>query len=183
MKGIETKLKGCFILEPTVFEDSRGYFFEAYHEDKIQEILGYKPTFVQDNQSSSKKGVLRGLHYQLGPHTQGKLVCVTQGAAFDVAVDIRVGSPTFGKWYGVELSAMNKKMLWIPEGFAHGFLALEDDTCFNYKTTNYYNKDSERSLLWNDPALGIEWPAMEGYLISEKDQRAPLLRDADLLHI
>ena len=188
VKFTSAALDGVVIIEPKVFVDERGWFMESFNERCFQEGLSglglpVPKAFVQDNQSSSKKGVLRGLHYQLGPHTQGKLVCVTQGAAFDVAVDIRVGSPTFGKWYGVELSAMNKKMLWIPEGFAHGFLALEDETCFNYKTTNYYNKDSERSLLWNDPALGIEWPAMEGYLISERDQRAPLLRDADLLHI
>lgn len=188
MKFTSAALSGVVIIEPKVFVDERGWFMESFNERCFQNGLAslglpVPKAFVQDNQSSSKKGVLRGLHYQLEPHTQGKLVSVTQGGAFDIAVDIRLGSPTFGKWFGVQLSAINKKMLWIPEGFAHGFLALEDNTCFNYKTTNYYNKDSERSLLWNDPALGIEWPAMDSYLISEKDQLAPVLSDAEMLHI
>ena len=188
MKFTSAAINGVVIIEPKVFVDERGWFMESFNERCFQDGLlelgiPIPKSFVQDNQSCSKKGVLRGLHYQLEPHTQGKLVSVTQGAAFDIAVDIRVGSSTFGKWLGVHLSAANKKMLWIPEGFAHGFLALEDNTCFNYKTTHYYNKDSERSLRWNDPALGIEWPVMETYLVSDKDQLAPFLKQADLLHI
>ncbi|UXL40116.1 dTDP-4-dehydrorhamnose 3,5-epimerase [Pseudomonas fragi] len=180
MKFTEAQLPGVVIIEPDVYEDERGWFMESFNQKRFEEglqSLGQpipKP-FVQDNQSCSKKGVLRGLHYQLEPFAQGKLVSVSQGAAFDVAVDLRTGSPTFGKWLGIELNATNKKMLWIPAGFAHGFLALEDKTYFSYKTTDFYNKDSERSLFWNDPVIGVEWPSSDKYYISTKDLEAPRL--------
>ena len=186
MKFTQADIFGIVIIEPKVFKDERGWFMESFNQREFNGGLSRlglpEPQyFVQDNQSCSKKGVLRGLHYQLEPHTQGKLVSVTQGAAFDVAVDIRKGSSTFGQWFGIELSAVNKKMLWIPAGFAHGFLALEDDTHFIYKTTNFYDPHSERSLLWSDGALNIEWPCVSAYLISDKDRQAPPLSDAVLL--
>lgn len=185
MKFTEAQLPGVVIIEPDVYEDERGWFMESFNQKRFEEglqSLGQpipKP-FVQDNQSCSKKGVLRGLHYQLEPFAQGKLVSVSQGAAFDVAVDLRTGSPTFGKWLGIELNATNKKMLWIPAGFAHGFLALEAGTLFSYKTTNFYSKISERSICWQDGCIGIEWPELESYFINEKDRSAPLLSRADL---
>lgn len=182
MKFTSAELPDVVIIEPDVHKDERGWFMESFNQRRFEEGLlslgqPVPDLFVQDNHSCSKKGVLRGLHYQLDPFAQGKLVSVAQGAAFDVAVDIRAGSPTFGKWFGTELSAANKKMLWIPAGFAHGFLALEDMTLFSYKTTSYYNKDSERSLLWNDPVIGVEWPHIDGYLISDKDLTAPGFSD------
>lgn len=185
MKLIQTRIPDVVIVEPAVFGDDRGWFMESYNHDKFVASLAAlglpapRP-FVQDNHSCSKAGVLRGLHYQLPPHPQGKLVRVTQGAAFDVAVDIRKGSPTFGQWVGVELTAANKRQLWIPEGFAHGFVALEDDTHFLYKTTDTYAKDCERSIAWNDPAIGIEWP-LHGLtpLLAAKDAQAPGLQSAD----
>jgi len=181
MKFICSTLPGVVIIEPDVYEDERGWFMESFNarkfEDGLQQLgLPIPDPFVQDNQSCSRKGVLRGLHYQIEPFAQGKLVCVTQGAAFDVAVDIRAESPTHGKWFGLELSADNKKMLWIPAGFAHGFLALEDNTKFSYKTTNFYNKESERSVRWCDEALAIQWPDGDGYIINDKDRMAPLLQ-------
>ena len=181
MKFTEAQLPGVVIIEPDVYEDERGWFMESFNhrkfEDGLQQLgLPVPALFVQDNQSCSSKGVLRGLHYQLEPFAQGKLVSVSQGAAFDVAVDIRLGSPTYGEWFGLELSAKNKKMLWIPVGFAHGFLALEDNTRFSYKTTNYYNKESERSLRWSDDRLAIRWPDMGAYIVNDKDQVAPLLQ-------
>ena len=173
MKGIETKLKGCFILEPTVFEDSRGYFFEAYHEDKMEEILGYKPTFVQDNQSNSSYGVVRGLHMQAGEHSQAKLVRVVEGAVIDVAVDVRPGSETYGQSVAVELSADNKRQLFIPRGFLHGFSVISDSATFFYKCDNGYNKASEDGVYPLDQEIGIDWgvPA-DKMIISEKDQEA-----------
>lgn len=173
MKAIETILKGCFILEPNVFEDSRGYFFEAYHEDKMQEILGYKPTFVQDNQSNSSYGVIRGLHMQAGVHSQAKLVRVVEGAVIDVAVDARVDSPTFGQSVAVELSADNKRQLFIPRGFLHGFSVISDSATFFYKCDNGYNKASEDGVNPLDKELDIDWgiPA-EKMIISDKDQEA-----------
>lgn len=184
MKLIQTTITDVVIIEPTVFEDERGWFMESFNEKRFHDELKHlglsvPPPFVQDNHSCSKKGVLRGLHYQLPPHPQGKLVRVTKGSAFDVAVDIREASPTFGQWVGVELSAENNKMLWIPEGFAHGFLALQDDTQFLYKTTDFYSKSCERSLRWNDPGLAIEWPFIDKLSISEKDQFAPYLDELD----
>jgi dTDP-4-dehydrorhamnose 3,5-epimerase len=173
-----TKIKGLLILQPAVFGDERGWFMESFNQQKfsaaLQELNLPVPEFVQDNHSLSQKGVLRGLHYQREPFAQGKLVRVVQGKAWDVAVDIRPDSETYGEWVGVELSAENKTMFWIPEGFAHGFIALEDNTQFLYKTTNYYNKESEGAIIWNDPDLAIEWPlaSVENVLVSEKDQVA-----------
>jgi dTDP-4-dehydrorhamnose 3,5-epimerase len=183
-----TALPGVVTIEPAVFGDDRGWFMESFHLGKFEaglKQLGLPAPrpFVQDNHSVSKAGTLRGLHYQLPPHPQGKLVRVTQGAAFDVAVDIRRGSPHFGRWVGVELSAANRRQLWVPEGFAHGFLALEDDTHFLYKTTDLYAKDCERSIRWDDPAIGIRWPLPVGLaqpLLAPKDATAPLIAEADL---
>lgn len=178
MRLIQTRIPDVVIIEPQVFSDKRGWFMESFNEqrfhDELKKLgLPIPRRFVQDNQSCSKKGVIRGLHYQKAPHAQGKLVRVVKGAAFDVAVDIRPKSPTFGKWIGVELTALNKKMLWIPEGFAHGFLALEDDTEFLYKTTDYYAKECEAAIIWNDVELDITWPQIVGGGdVSEKDAQA-----------
>lgn len=158
MKLIETKIAGLLIIEPKVFGDERGFFFESYNEQAFNEATGVSPGFVQDNHSKSVKGVLRGLHYQLPPKAQGKLVRVVQGEVFDVAVDIRKGSPTYGKWVGEVLSAENKKQLWIPPGFAHGFLTLSDTAEFLYKTTDYWSPEHERAIIWNDATLKIDWP-------------------------
>ncbi len=152
-----TPIDGVLVLEPKVFGDARGFFFESFNARDFEQATGLQRNFVQDNHSKSAKGVLRGLHYQT-QHAQGKLVRVTQGAVFDVAVDIRPNSETFGKWFGLELSAENKKQLWVPEGLAHGFLVTSESAEFLYKTTDYYHPEFERSLLWNDPAIGIEWP-------------------------
>jgi dTDP-4-dehydrorhamnose 3,5-epimerase len=152
-----TPIDGVLVLEPKVFGDPRGFFFESFNARDFEQSTGLKRTFVQDNHSKSAKGVLRGLHYQT-QHAQGKLVRVTQGAVFDVAVDIRPKSTTFGKWFGIELSAENKKQLWVPEGLAHGFLVTSNSAEFLYKTTDYYHPEFEQSLLWNDPAIGVEWP-------------------------
>jgi dTDP-4-dehydrorhamnose 3,5-epimerase len=185
MKLLKTALPGVLIVEPAVFGDDRGWFMESFNEARwvtaLQEAGEPVPRrFVQDNHSCSQAGVLRGLHYQLPPHAQGKLVRVTQGAAFDVAVDIRKGSPHFGQWVGVQLDATNRRQLWIPEGFAHGFLSLVDDTHFLYKTTDTYAKDCERSIRWDDPAIGIQWPGLSGQpRLAPKDAAAPLLADAD----
>lgn len=177
MKLIQTKIPDVVLIEPTVFEDERGWFMESFNEQRFyQELtrlgLPIPRPFVQDNHSCSKKGVLRGLHYQLPPHAQGKLVRVTQGAAFDVAVDMRKGSPTFGQWVSAELNSQNKHMLWIPEGFAHGFVALEDNTHFQYKTTDFYAKECERAIKWNDANLSINWPTNISFLVSNKDAKA-----------
>ncbi|WP_027589136.1 dTDP-4-dehydrorhamnose 3,5-epimerase [Pseudomonas sp. RL] len=182
MNLIQTAIPDVVLIEPTVYEDERGWFMESFNEQRFHaglEILGLPlpRSFVQDNHSLSKKGVLRGLHYQRDPHAQGKLVRVINGAAFDVAVDIRLSSPTFGKWVGHVLSAENKKMLWIPEGFAHGFVALEDKTELFYKTTNYYAKNYEASIRWNDPSLAINWPSSE-VAVSAKDKQADFLNEA-----
>lgn len=158
MKAIETKIPGLLIIEPRVFGDERGFFFESYNEKAFNEATGVSPRFVQDNHSKSVKGVLRGLHYQLPPKAQGKLVRVVQGEVFDVAVDIRQGSPTYGQWVGEILSADNKKQLWIPPGFAHGFLTLSDTAEFLYKTTDYWSPAHERAIIWNDATLNIDWP-------------------------
>ncbi|KQR95496.1 dTDP-4-dehydrorhamnose 3,5-epimerase [Chryseobacterium sp. Leaf180] len=173
MKATETKLKGCFILEPTVFEDSRGYFFESYSESKLEEILGYKPAFVQDNESKSSFGVIRGLHMQTGDHSQAKLVRVVQGKVLDVVVDVREGSETFGQSVSVELSAENKKQLFIPRGFLHGFSVLSETAVFFYKCDNGYNKASENGVNPLDTELNIDWGIpQDQMLISEKDQEA-----------
>jgi len=188
MKLIPTTLPGVVIAEPTVFGDDRGWFYESYNQARFDAALAAlglpapRP-FVQDNHSCSQAGVLRGLHYQLPPHAQGKLVRVVRGSAYDVAVDIRAGSPHFGRWVGMELSAANRRQMWVPEGFAHGFMALEDDTHFLYKTTDVYAKDCERSIRWDDPALAITWPLPAGLaapLLAPKDAAAPWLAEVDL---
>ena len=158
MQVTETKIPGLLIIEPKVFGDERGFFFESYNEKAFNEATGVSPRFVQDNHSKSVKGVLRGLHYQLPPRAQGKLVRVVQGEVFDVAVDIRKGSPTYGQWVAELLSAENKKQLWIPPGFAHGFLTLSDTAEFLYKTTDTWSPEHERAIIWNDPTLNIDWP-------------------------
>jgi len=177
MNIIETPLPGVLILEPRVFGDQRGFFMETWNAAGFA-AAGLDLTFVQDNHSRSQKGVLRGMHFQ-NPGPQGKLVRVTRGAVFDVAVDLRKSSPTFGQWTGVELSAENRRMFWVPEGFAHGFLTLEDDTDFLYKCTAPYAPQSEYTLAWNDPSVGIEWPVAGLYpIISEKDARGLSLAQA-----
>ncbi|WP_312966578.1 dTDP-4-dehydrorhamnose 3,5-epimerase [Acinetobacter gerneri] len=184
MNVIETKIKGLLILEPKVFGDDRGWFMESFNQQTFEQALKDRgldiPQFVQDNHSLSQKGVLRGLHYQLDPYAQGKLVRVVQGKAWDVAVDIRKSSPTFGQWFGVELTGENHKQFWIPAGFAHGFVALEDNTQFLYKTTNYYNKESEGAIVWNDPTIAIDWPLsnIEEVLVSDKDKVALNFKEA-----
>ncbi|EET2439316.1 TPA: dTDP-4-dehydrorhamnose 3,5-epimerase [Escherichia coli] len=172
MNVIKTEIPDVLIFEPKVFGDERGFFFESYNQRVFEEAVGRKVEFVQDNHSKSSKGVLRGLHYQLEPYAQGKLVRCVVGEVFDVAVDIRKWSPTFGKWVGVNLSAENKRQLWIPEGFAHGFFVLSEIAEFLYKTTNYYNPKSERSIHWMDPELNISWPNTSELIISEKDKKA-----------
>lgn len=176
MNVIETKIPGLLIIEPKVFGDERGFFVETYNELRYKE-MGISGDFVQDNLSKSKKGVLRGLHYQAPPFEQGKLVTVLSGAVLDVAVDIRHGSPTFGKSVTVELTAENKKQFWIPAGFAHGFVTLEDDTVFAYKCTNVYSPENDRGVKYDDPAIGIEWPDVGELTISEKDQNQPMLQE------
>lgn len=168
-------IDGLFLLTPEVFHDSRGYFLETFNEARYAE-LGLSEHFVQDNLSFSKKGVLRGLHYQAPPFGQGKLVSVLSGKVLDVAVDIRFGSPTFGKYVSVELSEENHKQFFVPAGFAHGFVVLSDFALFAYKCTNVYSKEHDRGILWNDPALGIDW-GIESPIVSEKDQSHPLLAD------
>jgi dTDP-4-dehydrorhamnose 3,5-epimerase len=158
MNAIQTAIPDVFIVEPKVFGDSRGFFMESFNQKSFDEAVGSPTHFVQDNHSRSGKGVLRGLHFQVEPHAQGKLVRVTQGAVFDVAVDIRKNSATFGKWVGVELSGTNHRQLWIPAGLAHGFIVLSESADFLYKTTNYYAPSAERSLRWDDPELAIDWP-------------------------
>ena len=158
MNVVETKIPDLLIIEPRVFGDERGFFFESFNEQAFNEATGNRLPFVQDNHSKSVKGVLRGLHYQLPPRAQGKLVRVVQGEVFDVAVDIRKDSPTYGQWVGEILSAENKKQLWIPPGFAHGFLTLSDTAEFLYKTTDYWSPEHERAILWNDTTLNIDWP-------------------------
>jgi dTDP-4-dehydrorhamnose 3,5-epimerase len=185
MKLTPTELPGVLIVEPTVFGDERGWFMETHNEPRWRaalEALGEPQPrpFVQDNHSCSQAGVLRGLHYQLPPHAQGKLVRVAKGRAFDVAVDIRRTSPHFGRWVGVELRSDSPRQLWIPEGFAHGFVALEDDTHFLYKTTDVYAKDCERCIRWDDPQLAIPWPVAGVPRLAAKDAAAPALADADL---
>ena len=177
MKVTSLKIPDVKIIEPDVFEDERGFFYESFNQQKFNEAIGENITFVQDNHSKSSKGVLRGLHYQETPFAQGKLVRVVFGEVFDVAVDIRQDSPTFGKWISETLSAYNKKQMWIPEGFAHGFLVLSDEAEFLYKTTNYYSKNNESSIRYDDNFLNIEWPKFTNYHLSEKDQNAKSFRD------
>ena len=174
---VTTPIEGVLVLEPQVFGDSRGFFFESFNARDFAQATGLVREFVQDNHSKSAKGVLRGLHYQV-QHPQGKLVRVTQGSVFDVAVDIRRESKTYGQWFGLELSAENKRQLWVPEGLAHGFLVTSESAEFLYKTTDYYHPEFERSLLWSDPAVGVEWPLhllSAPPLLAAKDANAPTL--------
>lgn len=177
---IKTKIKGLYIIEPKVFGDNRGYFMESYNKNDFFEA-GLTMEFVQDNESKSKKGVLRGMHFQT-KHTQGKLVRATKGVVYDVAVDLRKGSPTFGQWEGVLLTEENKRQFYVPEGFAHGFLVVSDEAIFNYKCTDFYAPEYDSGLLWNDSEVGIEWPldGIEELLLSEKDKKQKTLKELDL---
>ena len=179
MEIIETNLKGLLVIKPKVFEDERGYFFESYNYQLFKQA-GLDFNFVQDNQSLSQKGVLRGLHFQNNPNAQGKLVRVISGSVFDVAVDIRKKSPTYGQWFGLELTEQNKWMMYIPEGFAHGFATLQDFTVFSYKCTNFYNKASEDCIFWNDSDLAINWP-IENPILSDKDLLGKHMKDFNSL--
>ncbi|MCX4176116.1 MULTISPECIES: dTDP-4-dehydrorhamnose 3,5-epimerase [Paraburkholderia] len=179
LTAIPTSLPGVLILEPKVFGDDRGFFFESFNARAFEQATGLKREFVQDNHSRSSAGVLRGLHYQI-QHAQGKLVRVVAGEVFDVAVDIRKSSPTFGQWVGVVLSAANKRQLWVPEGFAHGFVVTSESAEFLYKTTDYWYPEHERSILWNDPEIGIEWPIDGNPIVAPKDAAGALLRDTEL---
>ncbi|NRR91467.1 dTDP-4-dehydrorhamnose 3,5-epimerase [Winogradskyella undariae] len=177
----ETKLEGCYILQPNIFKDKRGYFIESFNQKTFNSLLGLDVNFVQDNESKSSKGVLRGLHYQLGEHAQAKLVRVVKGAVLDVAVDVREGSKTFGQHVAVELTEENKTQLFVPRGFAHGFIVLEDETIFSYKCDNYYHKASEAGLIYNDEDLNIDWklPSTD-FILSDKDIILPKLKDAKI---
>lgn len=178
MKILETPLKDCYILDATVFEDDRGYFYEKFNEKRFEELTGLNGHFVQDNISKSSYGVLRGIHLQKGEHAQAKLVSCLEGKVWDVAVDLREDSPTFGQWFGVELTPENKRQLYVPRGFGHGFSVLSETAVFSYKCDNYYNKASEGSVIWNDPELNVDWkiPA-EDVILSEKDAVQPLFSD------
>lgn len=175
MELIKTSIDGLLIIKPDVFKDDRGYFYESYNKERFAKA-GLMIDFVQDNESKSSKGVLRGLHFQKPPFAQGKLVRVIKGSVMDVAVDLRKDSLTYGKWESVVLTEENKLQFWIPEGFAHGFVALEDNTIFNYKCTNVYNKESEGSILWNDPDININWN-IDNPILSEKDKISPLFKN------
>ncbi len=178
MKAIPTTIPDVVILEPKVFGDARGHFFESFNQKAFQAATGLAVDFVQDNHSKSAKNVLRGLHYQLPPKAQGKLVRVVQGEVFDVAVDMRNGSKTFGQWVGQVLSATNQLQMWIPQGFAHGFLTLSDTAEFLYKTTDYYSPEHERAIRWNDPEIGINWPLTAAEpILAAKDAAAPLFSE------
>ena len=179
MKVLETEITGVLIIEPKVFGDERGFFLESYNKRKFEEKIGISPDFVQDNHSRSAKGVLRGLHYQI-KNPQGKLVRVTYGKVFDVAVDLRRSSRSFGKWFGAELSAENKKQMWIPQGFAHGFVVLSDTAEFLYKTTDYYSPEYERCIRWDDGDLSIDWKFSGTPLVSDKDAKGLAFKEADL---
>lgn len=180
MNFIKTEILGIVVIEPKVFGDSRGFFMESFHKTRFAEN-GITDEFVQDNVSRSTQGTLRGLHYQLDPFAQGKLVRVSVGEVYDVAVDIRKGSPTFGKYFGMILSEENKKMMYVPGGFAHGFIVLSDVAEFTYKCTNYYAPQSEKSIFWNDPEINIKWPIQPDLnKISEKDKKGFLLKDAEI---
>ena len=179
MKVTPTAIADVLIIEPKVFGDARGFFYESFNQKAFNEATGTDYQFVQDNHSRSTKGVLRGLHYQI-QQPQGKLVRVVRGAVFDVAVDIRTGSATFGQWVGIELSEDNRRQLWIPPGFAHGFLVTSESADFLYKTSDYYAPEHERCIAWNDPDLGIQWPMTASPSLSAKDQQGLALRDAEI---
>lgn len=178
MKATPTAIPDVLVIEPKVFGDARGFFYESFNQKAFNEATGLNLSFVQDNHSRSTKGVLRGLHYQI-QQPQGKLVRVVRGSVFDVAADIRKGSPTFGHWVGIELSEENHKQLWIPAGFAHGFMVTSDTAEFLYKTTDYYTLEHERCIAWNDPALGIQWPLTASPSLSAKDQQGRALCEAE----
>ena len=178
MKIKETPLKDCYIIEPTIFEDDRGYFYEKFNEQKFEELTGMNGHFVQDNISKSSYGVLRGVHLQKGEHAQAKLVSCLEGKVWDVAVDLRKDSPTFGKWFGVELTPENKLQLYVPRGFGHGFSVLSDTAIFAYKCDNFYEKDAEGSVIWNDEELNIDWKLPKEVIqLSDKDQHLPLFKE------
>lgn len=178
MKIQQTDIEGVLLVEPNVFADERGYFMESFSEQYFEAQAGVKVHFVQDNESRSHKGVVRGLHFQKGEYAQAKLVRVTQGRVLDVAVDIRPDSPTFGRYVAIELSAANHRQMFIPKGFAHGYLTLEDDTVFQYKCDEYYHPESEGGIAWNDPQIAVDWGVAEGEItLSEKDQNRPFLKD------
>ena len=179
MEIVEKVLTDAIVLRPRVFEDERGYFYESFNEKVFESLVGIKVNFIQDNQSYSSKGTLRGLHFQKGISAQAKLVRVTKGSAYDVAVDLRPGSPTFKQWYGIELSAENHLQFFIPRGFAHAFVALEDNTIFQYKVDNYYSGVNDGGVIWNDPELAITWPELKLEL-SEKDKNLPKLNQLNL---
>jgi len=180
MQFIRTRIDGLLILEPRVFSDERGFFLESFNQATFDAAVGDRTNFVQDNHSRSVYAVLRGLHYQNAPHAQGKLVRVTCGSVFDVSVDLRIGSPTFGSWVGVEISAENHKMVWIPPGLAHGFLVTSEVADFMYKTTAYYTPAAEGRLRWDDPTVGIDWPRLRcAPVLAQRDATAPLLDDGD----
>lgn len=181
MNVIRTAIPDVVIVEPKVFGDDRGFFFESFNQRRFEELIGVSASFVQDNHSKSARNVLRGLHYQIR-QPQGKLVRVVAGEVFDVAVDIRKSSPTFGRWVGVVLSAENKRQLWIPEGFAHGFVVTSESAEFLYKTTDYWAPEHERSIAWNDPAIAIDWPMEGSPVLSAKDQVGKLLADAEVFN-
>lgn len=181
MKATPTRIPDVMVVEPKVFGDARGFFYESFNQVAFNAATGTAFTFVQDNHSRSSQGVLRGLHYQLPPHAQGKLVRVVRGSVWDVAVDIRQGSPTFGQWVGQELTEDNHKQFWIPPGFAHGFVVLSESADFLYKTTNYYAPQSDRGIAWNDPDLDIAWPNLGmDFVLSDKDRQQPALRQAEV---
>jgi len=180
MKATPLAIPDMILFEPKVFGDDRGFFFESFNQKLFQEVTGCTPVFVQDNHSKSQKNVLRGLHYQLPPKAQGKLVRVVQGEVYDIAVDIRKSSPTFGQWIGTKLSAQNNHQLWIPEGFAHGFVTLSETAEFLYKTTDYYAPEFERCIRWDDPDIGIEWSIEGEPCISDKDMEGVSFHHADL---
>lgn len=179
MKAIPTAIADVLVIEPAVFGDARGAFFESWNRQRFNELVGRDVAFVQDNHSVSARNVLRGLHYQLEPRAQGKLVRVVAGEVFDVAVDLRRSSPTFGRWVGDRLSAANRRMMWIPPGFAHGFVVLSDLAEFLYKTTDYYAPEQERTLLWNDPAVGVRWPIEGAPVLKPKDAAGTPLAQAE----
>jgi dTDP-4-dehydrorhamnose 3,5-epimerase len=179
MKATPLAIADVFLLEPQVFGDERGFFFESFNQARFEAMIGRPANFVQDNHSRSARNVLRGLHYQI-QQPQGKLVRVVQGEVFDVAVDLRRSSPTFGKWVGAHLSGENKRQLWVPEGFGHGFVVLSESAEFLYKTTDYYAPAHERCIIWNDPQIGIDWPIEGAPALSGKDAKGAALGDADL---
>ena len=182
MKVTKTKIEGCFVIEPKVFEDERGYFFESFNQEKFELLTGAKPFFVQDNQSRSVRGVLRGLHFQTGEHAQAKLVRVLEGEVLDVAVDLRSGSKSFGQVVSHRLTADNRKQMYIPRGCAHGFVTLSEEAVFAYKCDNFYNKQAEGGIIYNDPTFGIDWVLEESELIlSEKDLELPMYTESTLV--